>query len=121
MSTVLAAVLLIAAQDAPDTTPRDWRDTDSLVSFMPDSRMQTPTPMGSWTGRASMTVRCVVMESGMYNDCRVIEEAPPRQINARTAIRALRNARLDLSNPAGPRAGDTITTELILNRAWIRR
>lgn len=121
MSAVLVAVLLVAAQDAPDTTPRDWRDTDPLVSFMPDSRIETPTPMGSWTGRASMTVRCVVMESGMYDDCRIIEEAPPRQINARTAIRAFRHARLDLGNPAGPRAGDTITTELILNRAWIRR
>ena len=121
MSAVLAVVLLFAAQDAPDTTPRDWRDSDPLVRFMPDSRMGTPTPMGSWTGRASMTVRCVVMESGLYGDCRVIEETPPRQINASTAIRAFRHARLDLSNPDGPRASDTITTELILNRAWIRR
>ena len=68
-----------------------------------------------------MTVRCMIMETGQYDACRVIGETPPRQINARTAIRAFRNARLDLSNPAGPRAGDTITTELILNRAWIRR
>ncbi len=121
MSVVLAALLLVAAQDAPDRTPRDWRDTDPLVSFMPDSRMETPVPMGSWTGRALMTVRCVITETGTYADCRVIDETPPRQINARTAIRAFRHARLDLSRPAGPRAGDTITTELILNRAWIRR
>ena len=121
MSVLLATTMFLVVQDAPSTPPRDWRDTDPLVSFMPDSRMETPVPMGSWTGRASMTVRCVVMESGMYDGCRVIEEAPPRQINARTAIRAFRNARLDLSNTAGPRVGDTITTELILNRAWIRR
>jgi hypothetical protein len=121
MSVLLATTMFLVVQDAPSTPPRDWRDTDPLVRFMPDSRMETPVPMGSWTGRASMTVRCVIMESGMYDGCRVIEEAPPRQINARTAIRAFRNARLDLSNPAGPRVGDTITTELILNRAWIRR
>ncbi|HRJ64295.1 hypothetical protein [Brevundimonas sp. UBA2416] len=120
MFTVLAAALSLVAQDA-DIPSRDWRDTDALVSFMPDSRMETPVPIGSWTGRASMTVRCMIMETGQYDACRVIGETPPRQINARTAIRAFRNARLDLSNPAGPRAGDTITTELILNRAWIRR
>ena len=121
MSVLLAAVMSLLVQEAPGRPPRDWRDTDPLVSFMPDSRMETPVPMGSWTGRASMTVRCLVMESGIFDRCRVIEEAPPRQINARTAIRAFSNARLDLSNPAGPQVGDTITTELILNRAWIRR
>ena len=71
MFAVLAAALSVVAQDA-DVPSRDWRDTDALVSFMPDSRMETPVPMGSWTGRASMTVRCVIMETGQYDACRVI-------------------------------------------------
>ena len=121
MFALLTTLLLVTAQDVPDRTSRDWRDTDPLVRFLPDSRTETPNPRGSWTGRATMTVQCVVTDSGAYDDCQVIEEAPPRQINARTAIRSLRGVRLDLSDPAGPRAGDTITTEIILNRAWIRR
>ncbi|KQY96702.1 hypothetical protein [Brevundimonas sp. Root1423] len=121
MFAILAGLTLIAAQNAPEATPRDWLDKDPLVKFAPDSRMETPTPMGSWTGRAFMTITCVVGESGALDDCRMLRETPTGRINARTAIRAFRHARLDLSDPAGPRPGDTVTTELILNRAWLRR
>lgn len=113
----LAALLLVAAQAPPGAAERDWLSTDPMVRFTPDSRMETPRPRSTWTGRAGMTVTCVISEVGAFEDCRVVRETPAGRINVRTAIRAFRHARLDLADPSGPRPGDTITTELVLSRA----
>ena len=120
MMHLLAGLLLISGQAASEA-PRDWSSIDPLVRFASDSRMETPRPRGAWTGRASITVSCVVTEPGAFEDCQVVAETPPGRINARTAVRAFRHARLDLGGADGPRPGDTVTTELLLSRARIPR
>ena len=119
MLQLLAGLMLIAAQAAEPDAPRDWPSNDPLVRFASDSRTETPRPRGSWTGRASMTVTCVITGTGAFDDCRVTAEAPAGRINRRTAVTAFRNIRLDLGDPGGPRPDDSVMTELVLSRARI--
>jgi len=94
---------------------RDWIVGDPAVRFVEGTTSPRIDPLGRWSGRVAISVRCTIEADGSLDACAVIEESEPRRLSHRSARSGVQAMRLQLGE-GGPRPGDTLTVEAVVSR-----